>query len=635
MSKIKVLDSLTIRKIAAGEVIENPSSIVKELVENSIDAHSENIVIEIANGGKTYIRITDDGEGISKEDLEVAFERHSTSKLNSIEDIYNILSLGFRGEALASISSVAKMEVLTKTINAQAGTHALVEEGKIISMDSAGCPKGTTMIVKDLFYNLPVRRKFLKSDVSESNQINDIINKLALGNKEVSFKFIRDNKTILQTNGTNNLLDTIYTILGRDFAKNLIPINYKDNYIKINGFISNNNLYRGNRGHQYLYMNGRNIVNSGISKTIENRYRSLIPLNRFPAFVLNIELDPGEVDVNIHPTKQEIKFRDNNRVLGTISNVVEEKLLCSLNIPKIEIKKEEIKPSKEELPKLFDLNNKSEVNSISEDLIIRDFTYEDFIPMENNANSLLSNKKNLEEDGINMLSYKDKDDDVIEKVASVKGKDNVVEYEKKEDLKEQKLQDYLLDINPIGRVFNTYIIAESKAEDKLFFIDQHAAHERIMYEKYREEYENEEINTQQLIFPEIIELTNSEMNKFKDNMDIFINLGFELEEFGANSIALRGVPLIFGTPKSKDLFLDILDNLDSNIKSSYDMRIEKIMKIACTNAIKSGDQISNMEIMALFKDLQKCKNPFTCPHGRPTIVEMTKKDIEKEFLRIL
>lgn len=626
MAKIKLLDSLTIQKIAAGEVIENPSSIVKELVENSLDADSQNIIIEIKNGGKSYIRITDDGEGISREDLMVAFERHSTSKLNSVDDIYSIFSLGFRGEALASVSSVAKMEVLTKTMDSQGGVHAIVEEGEITSIDSAGCPKGTTMIVRDLFYNLPVRKKFLKSDLAESNQINDIINKLALGNSNVSFKFIRDHKTILQTTRTNNPLDTIYSILGKDFAKNLISIDYEDSYIKIKGFISNNNLYRGNRSHQYLYINGRNIINYGISKVIENRYKSLIPINRFPAFVLNIELDPGEVDINIHPTKQEIKFVDTDRVFGTISNIVNNQILNSLNVPKMSFKKEEEKAPNKELPELFNLNTQNK--NITEDIIIRDFTQKD-IGKDTEPSMVREMEVNLDD-----LSY-----DISlannRKFPHESQESYIEKNMEEEPVEEQKLQDYLLDIKPIGRVFDTYIIAESKEENKIFFIDQHAAHERIMYEKYKKEYENEEINTQQLIFPEIIELTNNEMNRFIENIEIFKNLGFDLEEFGPNSVALRGVPFIFGSPRTKDLFFDILDNIDSNIKSNYHTKMDKIMKIACTNAIKSGDQISNMEIMALFKDLQKCENPFTCPHGRPTVVEMTKKDIEKEFLRIV
>ena len=642
MSKIKILDNLTIQKIAAGEVIENPSSIVKELVENSIDANSKSIIVDISNGGKTSIRITDDGDGIEEKDLKIAFERHSTSKLSSIDDIYSIMSLGFRGEALASIASVAKVEVLTKTAESSAGSHGIIEEGKIVSMDMVGCPKGTTMIVRDLFYNLPVRKKFLKSDITEGNYISDIVNKLALGNPKVAFKFIRDNKTILQTSNSGELIDTIYTVLGKDFSKNLIPIDYSDDYISIKGFISNNNLYRGNRGHQFLYMNGRYIVNYAIAKAIENCYKSMIPINRFPAFVLNIDIDPKEIDVNIHPTKQEIKFIDRNRVIGTISNIVGENLVSSLYVPKISLKKQEKEKKEEEIPKLFELGEPKS----SEDIIIRDFTL-DNRDVSHKSSSIESSPNMDVEDiysnlstSLNAPDLKDEgifyiDNNIIHETDNKNSELKYREDIKEEVVEEQKIQDILLDIVPVGRVFNTYIIAESKEEEKIYFIDQHAAHERIMYEKYRREYSEEKISIQQLLIPEIIELNNIDMSRCLENIEIFKNLGFDLEEFGSNSIALRGVPLLFGTPQSKELFLDILDNIDSNIQSNYDTKVNKIMKIACTNAIKSGDNIDDIEIIALFKDLRKCENPFTCPHGRPTIVEMTKKDIEKNFLRIM
>lgn len=634
MSKINILDNLTIQKIAAGEVIENPSSIVKELVENSIDANSKSIIVDISNGGKTSIRITDDGDGIEEKDLKIAFERHSTSKLSSIDDIYSIMSLGFRGEALASIASVAKVEVLTKTAESSAGSHGIIEEGKIVSMDMVGCPKGTTMIVRDLFYNLPVRKKFLKSDVTEGNYISDIVNKLALGNPKVAFKFIRDNKTILQTSNSGELIDTIYTVLGKDFSKNLIPIDYSDDYISIKGFISNNNLYRGNRGHQFLYMNGRYIVNYAIAKAIENCYKSMIPINRFPAFVLNIDIDPKEIDVNIHPTKQEIKFIDRNRVIGTISNIVGENLISSLYVPKISLKKQEKEKKDEEMPKLFELGDPKS----SEDIIIRDFTLDNRDVSHKSSSIESSPNMDVEDIYSNPSASLNAPDLKDEGIFYIDNKNSELKYRedvKEEVVEEQKIQDILLDIVPVGRVFNTYIIAESKEEEKIYFIDQHAAHERIMYEKYRREYSEEKISVQQLLIPEIIELNNIDMSRCLENIEIFKNLGFDLEEFGSNSIALRGVPLLFGTPQSKELFLDILDNIDSNIQSNYDTKVNKIMKIACTNAIKSGDNIDDIEIIALFKDLRKCENPFTCPHGRPTIIEMTKKDIEKNFLRIM
>lgn len=634
MAKIRVLDDLTIQKIAAGEVIERPASVVKELIENSIDANSDNIVVEIKNGGKSLIRISDNGDGILEEDLALAFKKHSTSKLRSIEDIFTIMSLGFRGEALSSIASVARVEVLTRTEGSNAGLQALVEEGEIISLDVVGSPKGTTMIVRDLFYNLPVRKKFLKSDLSEGNYVSDIVNKLALGNPDISFKFIRDNKTVLQTSQSNSLLDNIYSILGKDTAKSLIPLEYKDSRIKVKGYISNSNLYRGNRNHQYLYINGRYVVDYPLAKVIENQYRTMIPQNRFPVFILYLEIDPLEVDVNIHPTKQEIKFSNSDFVYGKISNLVKETLMASIYAPQFKLDKEdkEDKQDKEEVVNLFNLGESNKFD----DIVVHDFTSkQDNLPIrETNEYDLLMDilEDNLDED---------REEDIYTDISfkAIESRDireDKLDLDSKPEIpEEQKIEDLLFDIKPIGQVFDTYIIVESKVDEKLIFIDQHAAHERIMYERYKKEYENEAINVQLLMVPEIIELTDRELNYVRENIQVFRDLGFDIDEFGHNSIALRAVPILFGSPKTKDLFLQILDNLDTGIKNSYETSIQKIMKLACTNAIKGGDVIKDMEIMALIKDLKACENPYTCPHGRPTMVSMTREQIEKEFLRIV
>lgn len=604
MSKIIVLDNLTIQKIAAGEIIERPSSVVKELVENSIDANAENIIIEIENGGKTLIRITDDGDGLDKTNLSLAFKRHSTSKLTKIEDIYNVMSLGFRGEALASISAVAKVEILTKTHDSVSGLKALVSEGEIDSIETIGCPKGTTIIVKDLFYNLPVRRKFLKNDLNESNHINLLINKLALGNPHISFKLIRDKKTILQTSATRDLKNTIHTVLGGEYSKNIFHVNYEDEYIIIDGYFSNNNLYRGNKNYQFIFVNNRYVINNGIARIIEGKYRSLIPIGKYPIFLLNINLAPKEIDVNIHPTKQEIEFINEERVFNSISDMLDNNVNSILRIPKLKVGSS----YKEEntLPELFKESDTSEKSEQG------DFKGIDFI--DYNQYNLDSNYEGpitrLEENEVKSSS----DSDFIE--------NNFFNMDDAE-------------IMPLGVVFNTYVVAELKGGSKIIFIDQHAAHERVMFERYKRQYENEAINSQLLIAPEIIELSTMEYNNFSDNKDLFTSLGFEIEEFGLNSIAIRSVPLLFGEPKLRSLFMDIFDSLNENIRSSYETKLERIMKIACTSAIKGGDQISNIEIKALFKDLMSCETPYTCPHGRPTVIELTKRDIEKQFLRII
>lgn len=612
MANIQLLDNITIQKIAAGEVIERPASIIKELVENSLDANSKNIIVEINNGGKTYIRVTDDGDGIEEEDIPLAFQRHTTSKLRKIDDLYSILTLGFRGEALASISAVSRVEVLTKTKNSQAGIHALIEEGEIKSIDLVGSPKGTTMIIKDLFYNLPVRKKFLKSDLAEGNSISNMFYKLALGNYNSSFKLIRDNKIVLKTSGNGDIKENIYSILGKDITKGLIALESDFEGLSIKGYISNNSLYRSNRSHQYLYINGRYIVNYGISSAIEHHYKSLIPLNRYPVFILYVDMDPGKIDVNIHPTKQEVKFTNKDDITGIISNVIKDALVPKINIPTFQVKEE--KKKKEELPNLFQMSKDKEAS-----ILVRDYSNIDL------GDDIVENKLISEESQTDLFL----DIEDIYNGYKVNNTNDVIP--ENVEIKKRNLPEII----PIGILFDTYILGEDRINEKLYFIDQHAAHERIMYERYRQEFEKEAINIQQLLAPEIIELTNAECSYLTENLDYFEKMGFELEKFGPSSYAIRGVPFLFGKPNVKNLFLDLLDNLDKDIKNSFETRLDKLMKLACTSAIKAGDKISSIEIQGLLKDLAKCENPYSCPHGRPTIMEMTKRDIEKQFLRII
>ncbi|WMM26516.1 DNA mismatch repair endonuclease MutL [Tissierella sp. MB52-C2] len=609
MSKIKVLDNITIQKIAAGEVIERPASIVKELIENSLDANADHITIEIKNGGKTYIRVTDNGDGIAGDDLSLAFMRHSTSKLSTAEDLYRIKSLGFRGEALASISHVSRVEVMTKTEDALGGINAIIEEGKILSQESIGCPKGTTMIVKDLFYNIPVRKEFLKSDLAESNQISDIVYKVALGNPKTSFKFIRDNRVVLNTSKNNNMESHVYSILGKDFSSNLTKIDFEDEGIHVYGYISNNKLYRSNRSHQYIYVNGRYVSNKSLSNVIENHYRSTIPLNRFPCFIIFMDLDPGSIDVNIHPTKQEIKFANEAEIIEVVNKGIKEVLYPSLSIPSMSLKNNMEVDKKQDTPTLLVVDSDLGIDT---NIIVKDFTNK-IIYEEKNEPRII--ESNLFEDN-EIISYEPiKEEEVYNEKAS-------------------DIKDILSKIRPIGIVFNTYILSVDDLNQSLYFIDQHAAHERVMYEKYLEEFGTENIVTQNLLAPEIIDLTNMEKINVMENLDIFRDLGFDVEEFGNNSIAIRAVPLVFGMPRIKDLFYEILDNIN-NVKSNYDTKLEKIMKIACTKAVKGGDHMNNIEINSLIKQLKLCDNPHSCPHGRPTVLEMTKKDIEKSFLRII
>lgn len=636
MTSIKLLDKKTVEKIAAGEVIERPASIAKELIENSLDAGAKNIVVEIKDGGKSYIRVTDDGTGIDPEDIELAFKRHSTSKIVSLEDLYSITSLGFRGEALSSVSHVAKIEIMTKTEDSHSGLSALIEEGSVISKNIVGTPKGTTMIVRDLFYNLPVRKKFLKSNISESNQVTDIVYKIALGNSDVSFRLIKDNKITLKTSRNNRPLDHIYSVLGKEFKDNLINIRLKNENLSINGYISNNKLYRSNRSHQYIYVNGRYISNKDITDAIEKNYKSIIPLNRFPVFILFIDIDPKIIDINIHPTKQEIKFIDENIVFESLSKITEKNLRQAISIPQINFKKKSLK-QENNLPNLFEIsksnNDKNKKNDIEKDLVVKDFT-----------NNQVENKAIKFNENHTLVSREDSsffigEDECFEfQNVEILKNSNIDEIEDKNKARNNKLSDtrnILSNLKPLGVVFKTYILSEDKLNQKLYFIDQHAAHERVMYEKYLNEFKNEAINVQQLLVPEIIELTSLEMSKFSKNIDFFKALGLDVDKFGKNNIAIRAVPLVFGKPNIKNLFYDILDNMDNDVDSSYDFNLDRIMKLACTKAIKAGDSMSEIEIISLFEDLKKAKNPNSCPHGRPTILEMSKKDIEKGFLRIV
>lgn len=613
MGKIKVLDDLTIQKIAAGEVIERPSSVVKELIENALDANSTNITIETREGGKKYIRITDDGDGIYENDLINAFKPHSTSKLAKIDDLYNINSFGFRGEALASISSVAKVEVLTKTEKNVSGIQAFVEESKIIKQLPVGCPKGTTMIVRDLFYNLPVRRKFLKSNTVEGNYITDIVYKLALGNCGVSFKYIKDNQVVLNTSKNNNLRDNIYILLGKEFIDGLMEIQFENEDFKIYGYISNNQFYRGNRSHQYLYVNNRYVKNVSLTNIIETKYKSLIPINRFPIFVLFVYIDPSLIDVNIHPTKEEVKFVNEEEFNTKLEYIIDKTLKDNLAVPKATFTKEPIEKKDDSIPLLY------EEKFYSDD-------YKLNINKNEDNTQILESMPIYEKD---FNTYKIKHEEVI------KRKEDINRIDGNRIDGEDDLKNILKRLKYIGIIFSTYIIAEDTLSNRVFIIDQHAAHERILYEKYKKEYEMEKVIIQPLLTPEIVELTDSEITMVLENIELLKNLGFVVEEFGNNSIIIRGVPVLFGEPQLKSLFLEIVDNISSIHNKNYEYRTDKIMKIACSNAIKGGDKIFSMEIQSLFEQLSQVENPYTCPHGRPTIIEILKEDVEKEFKRII
>ena len=617
---IRLLDEATISKIAAGEIIENSASIVKELLENSIDAGADDILVEIRGESTDFIKVSDNGSGFSEDDLEVAFLRHSTSKLEKIEDLEKIRTLGFRGEALASISNISKIKLMTKREEDLAGNSLLIENGKIIKKNKVGMPRGTTFVISDVFYNTPVRKKFLRKDLTEINNIIDIVQKIALSNNNIKFTLIRDGKIILNTGSDKDPINRIFSILGSAIASSLNEGTFDSENYKISGFFSDNKLFRSNRDSQYIFVNGRFIRNINLSRAIEKNYHSLIPLNRYPVFVLYIDIDPKLIDVNIHPKKNEIKISNENILCALLAEIVEEVIYPNRSIRKIEIE------DKKENISVFDI---FEEESIEPEAQERD----------TNLKSLWDIEKDMSEDSLkntfneDAVLYKDSLKEDInpeeEKIFTEEHEDDNFLFNSEKNHIDEKL----LNTRIAGVLFKTYILLENQREGITFLVDQHAAHERVNYEKYLHMYLNSEITSQILLKPEIIELNQIEYDKILNYIDLFTRLGFKIEDFGDNSVVLREVPMIFGLPTYVNFIRDIINSLDKDISSNYEADLYKIMKKACKASVKAGDDLSDMEIQSLIRDLKNCENPYTCPHGRPTVVEVSKHTISKLFLR--
>lgn len=617
---IRLLDEATISKIAAGEIIENSASIVKELVENSIDAGADDILIEIRGESTDFIKVSDNGLGFSEEDLEVAFLRHSTSKLEKIEDLEKIRTLGFRGEALASISNISKIKLMTKREEDLAGNSLLIENGKIIKKNKVGMPRGTTFVISDVFYNTPVRKKFLRKDLTEINNIIDIVQKIALSNNNIKFTLIRDGKIILNTGSDKVPINRIFSILGSEIASSLNEGTFDSENYKIRGFFSDNKLFRSNRDSQYIFVNGRFIRNINISRAVEKNYHSLIPLNRYPVFVLYIDIDPKLIDVNIHPKKNEIKISNENILCALLAEIVEEVIYPNRSIRKIEIE------DKKENISVFDI---FEEESIEPEAQERDTNLKSLWDIEKDT-SEDSLKNTFNEDAV---LYKDSLKEDInpeeEKIFTEEHEDDNFLFNSEKNHIDEKL----LNTRIAGVLFKTYILLENQREGITFLVDQHAAHERVNYEKFLHMYLKSEITSQILLKPEIIELNQNEYDKILNYLDLFKRLGFKIEDFGDNSVVLREVPMIFGMPTYVNFIRDIIDSLDKEISSNYEADLYKIMKKACKASVKAGDDLSDMEIESLIRDLKNCENPYTCPHGRPTVVEVSKHTISKLFLR--
>lgn len=625
MAKINILDDSTINKIAAGEVVERPSSIIKELVENSIDAGSSYISIEIENGGKDLIRIVDNGSGIDKDDVNKAFLRHATSKINTVEDLSSLESLGFRGEALASISAVSKLEMLTKTEEALIGLRIVLDGGKIREKEATSANRGTQISVRDLFFNTPARRKFLKSNQAEAQAITDIVNKIAIGNPSIKIKYINNSKTIYETLGDGSIINAIRMIYGRDISENLIEIDYRSKYFSISGYLGNNNIYRGNRNHQHLYINGRYIKSPNISKKINDAYKAIIPINKYPIYFVNISVDPAKVDVNIHPSKLEVKFDQEEEILNELSDFVRGILLKSSLVGRYK--------NNSRGKDLYNKNSFAGFNSFS------------YSPqeVENNLTSTA-----IREDVSNSCSNQNTNEsprvqaDMIQTPIRLSDINNGGIQDKKEvDSKMEYQQSSFIEESPdrnpdfiglkfIGIIFDTYIIFSKN--DDMIMLDQHAAHERIRFEMYMSKYKANNISVQMLIDPIIMDLDANDMDTVRKNIDVFSSFGFLVEEFGHRSISIRGLPNTFGEPESKRFIYELIDGL-GKIDNIYDTKYDEIAEIACKSAIKGNDKISIEEAKHLIGQLEECSNPYTCPHGRPTMVKMTRYEIEKLFKR--
>ena len=763
MGNIVLLDDLTINKIAAGEVIERPASVVKELVENSIDAGATNINVEIKNGGISYIRVTDNGKGLLQDDMEIAFERHATSKIRQADDLETVRSMGFRGEALASIAAIAKIEMKSKTPDSDIGYEVVVEGGNILESHEAGCPQGTTITIENLFYNTPVRYKFLKKDFTESGYIEDVITRIALINPNIAIKLINSGKTIVQTTGNGNLKDVVYSIYGKEIAENILEVDYQYEDIKVTGVIGKPSLARSNRANQLFFVNKRYIKDKTLTSSTEQAFKGMITIGKFGFAILNLDMDPQKVDVNVHPAKLEVRFEEEGKVFKAVFHAIKETLLKSdlvsnpereynneepnntwsinKNTNNVEIKNNEtVNPAESNeqednkggsfrssqpqyekeniIAQLYEQRNRQndeakKINTNYDSLLNKMHQMQKEVDDFRNTSTVAEastpyNKENLNEENtptdnannmektqiINTEELNAKLDNtdlgetrklegiselgntqtmnlnnVIEKAKELEnvtmehgeGFDEMytsvfgrmpVQEQQIEEPKESAIDDaqvitsneislfeddenkkYIPQYKFIGIAFSTYIIIELNNE--VYIIDQHAAHERIMYEKVKENYYNDDTKDSQLmLLPDIITLTHKEMDVARENMDMFRKAGFTLEEFGDNTIKLTGVPNIILDLDTKELFLETLDEINTVARTAKQEIEEKfIATVACKAAVKAHMALSKEEVDSLMEDLLKLPNPFTCPHGRPTAIRMSKNDIERKFER--
>lgn len=621
---IQVLNQETVNKIAAGEVIERPSSVVKELVENAIDAKATAITVEIKDGGISMVRVTDNGCGIDGKEIPMAFLRHSTSKIKSVEDLLSVSSLGFRGEALSSIAAVSQIELITKPQTDFIGYRYLIEGGVEKGLEEVGAPDGTTFIVRNLFYNTPVRRKFLKSAQTEAGYINSLIEHLSLSHPDISFRFISNNQNRLHTSGNMNLKDIIYNVYGRDITKNLFEINAKTQDIEISGFIGKPLICRGNKAYENYYINGRYIKSSIITKAIEEAYKGYIMPHNFPFTAIHFKINPEILDVNVHPTKMELRFSTNEYVYNFVLDSIKSTLKSGELAPEVSL-------SDVKVPQRFlNSNNLSaRQNYAAAQVQAPEEAKQADIPKPTVSAANPSKERLPEPFEIN------RSNDMIIKEEATKYADN-----NKSDVQQLSMFDNALmnvsDTNSyrvIGQLFDTYWLIEF--EDKFYMMDQHAAHEKILYEKLMNHIKTKKMDTQMIMPPIILELNLRQEEIIIKYSSVFDKVGFELEQFGTMSYKVTGVPAGFPIINYKQMLIDMIDNLCDDRKSDLEIITEKIASMSCKAAVKGNNKLSFDEAKQLIGELMKAENPYNCPHGRPTLIVMSKYEIEKKFKRIV
>ena len=620
--KINLLDKSVSDKIAAGEVIERPVSIVKELVENSIDAESDSIVVEIKKGGHDYIRVTDNGIGIEKNEIEKAFVRHATSKIESESDLENLITLGFRGEALASISAVTRMDVVSKTSDEKTGIRLNIHAGDIISKSQVGCPDGTTMIIRDLFFNTPARLKFMKSESSDTSQITTFMSNIAVGFPEISFRYVVNGKIVFTTDGKGNLNDTIIQVYNHNDFQNLIEIKDEIPGLRIRGFISRPSINRNTRKLQIYLVNGRVIESKIIDAAIEEGYRERLFEGRFPIAFLLLELDPKAIDVNIHPNKKVIKFDDEKRVKDFIADSIHSAITSANSMPR---------PASENiLSNKIDQTSINALDSVQYDLEKSDNSRDDYFvdvyaKPDQNSTKQMSLASILREEGI----ARENSSSSVEKEISQESEDLLSKFDMV-----QKDEIPWEDVRPIGVIFATYILA---TDDVYFYIiDQHAAHERIYYEKFVTNYIDEGHSgstTQLLAVGIVLDLTPQEESLIENKMSILQSLGFEIESFGPSSVIIRGVPDFMNMEEAEIFVRNVIEETDENTDVRNQIAIDKLITKSCKSAVKANDYLTDEEVSSLLNTLRNCKNPYSCPHGRPTIIKFSKYEMERMFKR--